>query len=125
MSVWPRREKPGEVGCEKESRAGQRLLGREIHHGIIGFDDFFPEGNRYVRKANVVPWFAVDILGREVAFALINAECLDDTSRTRIQREDQAMVRLGSHPHIVTVFDLGQEQAQPYMVTELRSGGDV
>lgn len=41
------------------------------------------------------------------------------------------MGRLGSHPHIVTVFDLGEEQAkggfenQPYMVTELMGGGDV
>ena len=64
-------------------------------------------------------------LDREVAFALIRTEGLDDTSRTRIQREAQAMGRLGSHPHIVTVFDLGQEQDQPYMVTELMSGGDV
>ncbi len=35
------------------------------------------------------------------------------------------MGRLGSHPHIVTVFDLGQVSDQPYMVTELMSGGDV
>jgi len=35
------------------------------------------------------------------------------------------MGRLGSHPHIVTVFDLGGEQDQPYMVTELMGGGDV
>ena len=35
------------------------------------------------------------------------------------------MGRLGSHQHIVTVFDLGQEQDQPYMVTELMGGGDV
>ena len=63
------------------------------------------------------------MLDREVAFALINTEGLDDTSRIRIQREAQAMGRLGSHPHIVTVFDLGQEQAQPYMVTELMGGG--
>ena len=46
-------------------------------------------------------------LDREVAFALIKTEGLDETSRTRIQREAQAMGRLGSHPHIVTVFDLG------------------
>ena len=46
------------------------------------------------------------LLDREVAFALIKTEGLDDTSRTRIQREAQAMGRLGSHPHIVTVFDL-------------------
>ena len=65
------------------------------------------------------------LLDREVAFALIKTEGLDETSRTRIQREAQAMGRLGSHPHIVTVFDLGQEQDQPYMVTELMGGGDV
>ena len=71
-------------------------------------------------------YLANDItLDREVAFALIKTEGLDDTSRTRIQREAQAMGRLGSHQHIVTVFDLGQESDQPYMVTELMGGGDV
>ena len=35
------------------------------------------------------------------------------------------MGRLGSHPHIVTVFDLGDHEGQPYMVTELMGGGDV
>ena len=64
-------------------------------------------------------------LDREVAFALIKTDGLDETSRTRIQREAQAMGRLGSHSHIVTVFDLGEEQNQPYMVTELMGGGDV
>ncbi len=64
-------------------------------------------------------------LDREVAFALIKTDGLDETSRTRIQREAQAMGRLGSHSHIVTVFDLGEESGQPYMVTELMGGGDV
>ncbi len=40
-------------------------------------------------------------------------------------REAQAMGRLGSHPHIVTVFDLGEHDGQTYMVTELMGGGDV
>ena len=65
------------------------------------------------------------LLDREVAFALIKTEGLDEVSRTRITREAQAMGRLGSHSHIVTVFDLGQEADQPYMVTELMGGGDV
>ena len=65
------------------------------------------------------------LLDREVAFALIKTEGLDEAGRSRISREAQAMGRLGSHPHIVTVFDLGQEQDQPYMVTELMGGGDV
>ena len=65
------------------------------------------------------------LLDREVAFALIKTEGLDDVSRTRITREAQAMGRLGSHPHIVTVFDLGEHEGQTYMVTELMGGGDV
>ena len=65
------------------------------------------------------------LLDREVAFALIKTEGLDEAGRSRIQREAQAMGRLGSHSHIVTVFDLGQEDHQPYMVTELMGGGDV
>ena len=72
------------------------------------------------------------LLDREVAFALIKTEGLDDISRTRITREAQAMGRLGSHPHIVTVFDLGEhpsagsgQASQPFMVTELMGGGDV
>jgi hypothetical protein len=71
------------------------------------------------------------LLDRDVAFALIKSEGLDEASRTRIQREAQAMGRLGSHPHIVTVFDLGQEggrggfQTRPYLVAELMPGGDV
>ena len=65
------------------------------------------------------------MLDREVAFALIKTDGLDDVSRTRISREAQAMGRLGSHPHIVTVFDLGEHEGQPFMVTELMGGGDV
>ena len=65
------------------------------------------------------------MLDREVAFALIKTEGLDEVGMTRVNREAQAMGRLGSHPHIVTVFDLGQENDQPFMVTELMGGGDV
>ena len=60
-----------------------------------------------------------------MAFALIKTEGLDEVSRTRITREAQAMGRLGSHAHIVTVFDLGEHEGQPFMVTELMGGGDV
>ena len=42
------------------------------------------------------------LLDREVAFALIKTEGLDDVSRTRITLEAQAMGRLGSHPRAPT-----------------------
>src|SRR5437870_2093351 len=65
------------------------------------------------------------LLDRDVAFALIKTEGLDAVGRERVRREAQAMGRLGAHPHIVSVFDLGDAGEQPYIVTELMAGGDV
>jgi serine/threonine protein kinase len=64
-------------------------------------------------------------LDRDVAFALIKTEGLDATGRERITREAQAMGRLGAHPHIVTIFEIGDENGSPYVVNELLGGGDV
>ncbi|MEZ4501029.1 MAG: protein kinase [Dehalococcoidia bacterium] len=64
-------------------------------------------------------------LDRDVAFALIKTEGLDATGRERITREAQAMGRLGAHPHIVTIFEIGEEGGSPYVVNELLGGGDV
>jgi tetratricopeptide (TPR) repeat protein len=65
------------------------------------------------------------LLDRDVALALIKTEGMDQESMARITREAQAMGRLGAHPNIVTVFDLGRDQDQPYIVAELMGGGDV
>jgi serine/threonine protein kinase len=64
-------------------------------------------------------------LDRDVAFGLIKAEGLDVAARQRITREAQAMVRLGDHPNLMPIFDLGEENGQPYMVQPLMSGGDI
>src|SRR5205085_2007262 len=65
------------------------------------------------------------LLDRDVAFALIKTEGLDAAGRERVKREAQALGRLGSHPNIVTVHDLGDEDGQPFIVTELLPGGDL
>jgi tRNA A-37 threonylcarbamoyl transferase component Bud32/archaellum biogenesis ATPase FlaH len=65
------------------------------------------------------------VLDREVAFAQIKTEKLDEDARTRIKREAQAMGRLGDHPNIVTVHDFGEDEGRPYMVLPLLEGGDV
>jgi len=64
-------------------------------------------------------------LDRDIAFALIKTEGLDAAGRTRIAHEAMAMGRLGGHPHIVTVLDIGDEGDQPFLVAELMGGGDV
>ena len=66
-----------------------------------------------------------ELLDRDVAFALIKTEGLDEAGRSRISREAQAMGSLGSHPHIMTMFDVGDHEGQIFMVTELMGGGDV
>ncbi len=62
------------------------------------------------------------VLDRDVAFALIKTEKLDEVARTRIIREVQAMGRLGDHPNIVTVYDFGDHEGQPYIVLPLMPG---
>lgn len=69
---------------------------------------------------------ATDVrLGREVALAIVKTEGLDSAGRERVAREARAMARLGDHPHIVTVFDVGDEADQPYIVSQLMPGGSV
>ena len=65
------------------------------------------------------------VLDRDVAFALIKTEKLDEVARTRITREVQAMGKLGDHPHIGTVYDIGDHEGQPFIVQPYISGGDV
>src|SRR5213075_3056077 len=65
------------------------------------------------------------LLDRDVAFALIKTDGLDDVGSERVRREAQAMGQLGAHLHVVSVFDLGEEDGQPFIVTELMGGGDV
>ena len=64
-------------------------------------------------------------LDSDVAIAVIKTEGLDSDSLTRIRREAQAMGRLRDHPHIVTVHDIGDEDDQPYIVSQYMAGGDL
>lgn len=64
-------------------------------------------------------------LQRQVALAMIQPGRLDGTARPRILREARSMAGLGSHPHVVTVFDLGEDDGQLYVVSEYLPGGDL
>jgi len=65
------------------------------------------------------------LLDRDVAFALIKTDKLDDATRTRVTREARAMGRLGDHPNIVAIYDMGDHEGQPYIVIPVMPGGDV
>ncbi len=64
-------------------------------------------------------------LDRDCALALIKTSLLEPDDRFRLQREGQAMARLGAHPNIVTVFDVGEDEGRPYIVYEYVPGGDL
>ncbi|HEY93899.1 MAG TPA: protein kinase [Dehalococcoidia bacterium] len=64
-------------------------------------------------------------LDRDAAFALIKTENLDEDSRKRVTREARAMGKLGDNPHIVSIFDTGEINDQPYIIIPVMGGGDV
>jgi serine/threonine protein kinase/TPR repeat protein len=64
-------------------------------------------------------------LDRDVAIAVLRTEGLDEAGRARVRREAKAMARLGDHPNVVTVFDVGEENGQPFIVSQYMAGGTV
>ena len=64
-------------------------------------------------------------LEREVAIAVIKTDGLDATGLARVHREARAMGRLGDHPYIATVYDVGDDGAQLYIVSQFMAGGSV
>jgi predicted ATPase/class 3 adenylate cyclase len=62
---------------------------------------------------------------REVALAMFDTEGMDEAVLARARREAQAMGKLGESPHIVTVYDSGEEGGAPFIVSQFMPGGDV
>jgi class 3 adenylate cyclase len=64
-------------------------------------------------------------LARDVALALIKTEGLDSGAMARVRREAQSTAKLGDHPNVVTVYDIGEEDGQQYIVSQYMSGGSL
>jgi eukaryotic-like serine/threonine-protein kinase len=65
-------------------------------------------------------------LGRPVAIKLLGERFLgDDDIRRRFTREGLASARLSGHPHIVTIYDVGEWRGRPFIVMEYLAGGTV
>jgi serine/threonine protein kinase/Tol biopolymer transport system component len=63
-------------------------------------------------------------LNREVAIKVLGDHLFDANARRRFQREAQMASAL-NHPHIVTVYDVGEHADRQYLVTELVDGGTL
>jgi len=65
------------------------------------------------------------VIDREVAIGVVKTHGLDETGVRRVRREAQAMGRLGDHLNVVSVYDVGQEGKDLYIVAQYMAGGDV
>src|SRR5438046_8414837 len=72
-----------------------------------------------------VEYRAVDTkLNRAVAVKFLWDEVSDTAARRRFQREAQMASSL-NHPHILTVYDVGEFEGRQYLVTEFVDGGTL
>jgi eukaryotic-like serine/threonine-protein kinase len=109
----------GEAGSASSNGSGgpvdapaQIAGGRYVVNGYLG------EGGR--KRVYLAHDTSLD---RDVAIALVKTEGLDDAARERVRAEARAMARLGDHPAIVTVHDIGDEAGEPYIVSQYMAGG--
>ena len=63
--------------------------------------------------------------GTEVALAVFKVEGMDENDRRRLEREATIALRLGDHPHIVPMYEFGEDRGQPFMVMPVMSGGSL
>ena len=61
-------------------------------------------------------------LGREVAISFVG-RVASDAAQLRYQREVRAMARLGDHPNVVSIHDVGTEDGMTYIVAQYVRGG--
>src|SRR4051794_39467440 len=72
-------------------------------------------------------WEAHDeLLDRAVAVKLLASHLgEDERARRRFQREARAAAGLSSHPHVVTIYDVGEHNHRVFMVMEIMRGGTL
>src|SRR3954451_15588280 len=72
-------------------------------------------------------WEAHDeLLDRSVAVKVLATHLSEDErARRRFQREARAAAGLSNHPHVVTIYDVGEHDGRTFMVMELLRGGTV
>jgi serine/threonine protein kinase len=122
--------------CNGERRRGAtycgecgRRLGAEldVHAGPSSFaDGRYMIERRLGEGAHKVVYLARDCrLSRAVALAWFRTEGMDRAARETLEREVGAIARLGEHPNIASIYDLGEEGGRPYLVREYVDGGSV
>jgi len=107
------------------------LRARVGHHVRMASVDDLPDRYRDPRRlaagGMATVYRAEDaLLGRAVAIKLMHEHvAADREARARFAREARAAARLSDHPHVVTIYDVGDAGGVPFIVMELMTGGSV
>lgn len=65
-------------------------------------------------------------LGRRVAVKVLDDRFAGNQQlRQRFKREALTAARLSGHPHVVTIFDVGESQGHPFIVMEYLPSGTL
>lgn len=64
-------------------------------------------------------------LSRDVAVKLLHAALAEDQAFLRRFRAEAQSAAMLSHPHVVSVFDWGEDDGEPYLVLEYLAGGSL
>ena len=66
------------------------------------------------------------LLGRPVVIKLMaEIDARDELLRRRFLREGNAAARLSGHPHVVTIYDVGEWEGRPFIAMEYLPNGDL
>jgi tetratricopeptide (TPR) repeat protein/tRNA A-37 threonylcarbamoyl transferase component Bud32 len=64
-------------------------------------------------------------LDRDVVIGVLNRRQIASDSLDRLRREARAIARLDEHPNVVSVYDIGEDEGNPFIVTQYVRGGSV
>ena len=101
--------------------AGRRMRERSAHEQPSSFADgryevislLHEDETKFVYRCRDVE------LGRDAACVLIKTKGMNEGEKEGVRLEVRRTLGLGSHANIVTVYDVGEDEEQPYVVTEL------
>ena len=107
MAVGVGRDELNQEQAPRAFAAGRYVVERVL--GAGGQKTVFLARDTALERACAISWLAVT----------------SSDEAERLRSEARALARMGAHPRIVTIYDIGEEAGRPYVVCELVAGGDL